>query len=235
MVDRWIGFLLSRVKDLGLWDETAIIFTTDHGFYLGEHNLVGKSMITPEAQGMVPLYSEIVHIPLMIRVPGVKPYRCNSIVQPPDLMPTILELAEAEVPETVQGMSLVPLLRGESVEWRDFAVSSPSIISGPVAGQRISMVTDEWFFIYCGQIDEALEDLPSERKTKMVDGFERLQKILGGRPRNELYYLPEDPGQEMDIFDKKRGVAEDLHAKLVEFLESLGTRGDILKYWRRLS
>ena len=235
MVDRWIGFLLSRVKDLGLWDETAIIFTTDHGFYLGEHNLVGKSMITPEAQGMVPLYSEIVHIPLMIRVPGVKPYRCNSIVQPPDLMPTILELAEAEVPETVQGMSLVPLLRGESVEWRDFAVSSPSIISGPVAGQRISMVTDEWFFIYCGQIDEALEDLPSERKTKMVDGFERLQKILGGRPRNELYYLPEDPGQEMDIFDKKMEVAEDLHTKLVEFLESLGTREDILKYWRRLS
>jgi len=235
MVDRWIGFLLRRVKDLGLWDKTAIIFTTDHGFYLGEHNLIGKSIITPEAQAMVPLYDEMIHIPLMIKVPEVEPRRCNRIVQTPDLMPTILELAGVEVPKTVQGRSLVPLLRGESVEWRSFAVSSPSIINGPVAGQRISMVTDEWFFIYCGQVDEALKDVPLELKTRIVDGFERFQKIMGGIPSNELYHLSEDPSQERNIFNEKRDVAEELHAKLLEFLESLGTRNEVLKYWRKLS
>ena len=128
MVDRWIGFLIDRVKELGLWDDTAIIFTTDHGFYHGEHGLIGKSIITQEAHGLAPLYEEIVHIPLMIRVPGLKPGKCEAFAQPPDLMPTILEIAEAEIPETVQGRSLLPFLKGENPEWRDFAVTSPSII-----------------------------------------------------------------------------------------------------------
>lgn len=234
MVDRWIGFLLNRVKDLGLWNNTVVIFTTDHGFYLGEHNLIGKSIITPNTQGMVPLYNEMVHIPLIIRIPGVKPHRCKNIVQPPDLMPTILEVAEAKIPDTVQGQSLIPLLKGEHKEWRDMAVASPSIINGPVAGQRISVITDEWFFIYCGQIDDALKGLPSEGKTRAVDGFERLQKIIGGRPKNELYYLPEDPSQKRNLIKEKMDVAKMLHTKLVEFLEDLGTKEEILRYWRKL-
>lgn len=237
MVDHWVGFLLKRLRDLRLWDETAIIFTTDHGFYHGEHGLVGKSIITsrvPEVHGLAPLYDEVVHIPLMIRVPGTEPNCCEAFVQPPDLMPTILDLAEARIPETVQGRSLVPLAKGEKPAWRGFALSSPSIIHGPVAGQRISVITEEWFLIYCGLIDEALRGLPAQRKTRIVDGFERLQKIVGARPRDELYHLPRDPKQIQDVFDENVEVAKGIHAKLMKFLESIGTKEEVLRYWRTL-
>jgi len=237
MVDHWVGLLLKRVKDLGLWDDTAIIFTTDHGFYHGEHGLMGKSIITskaPESHSLATLYDEVTHIPLMMCVPGIEPTRCEALVQPPDFMPTILELAEARIPETVQGRSLLPLIRGENPSWRDFAVASPSIIHGPMAGQRISVINGDWYLIYCGQIEDALRDLPAERKIRIVDGFERLQKIVGGKPRNELYYLPNDPKQAHDVFNENTEIAKGIHAKLVKFLESIGTREDVLRYWRKL-
>ena len=234
MVDHWIGYLLGRVKALGLWGNTAIIFTTDHGFYHGEHRLIGKSIISQSTHGLAPLYSEASHIPLMIRIPGIKPGRYDALVQPPDLMPTILETAGAKKPDTVQGRSLLPLIEGENPPWRDFAVSSPSIIHGPVAGQRISVITKEWFLIYCGQIDDALRELPAERKIKIVDGLGRLQKIMGEKPKNELYHLPKDPRQLHDVFREHTDVAEQLHQKLVKFLESVGTKEEILKYWRKL-
>jgi arylsulfatase A-like enzyme len=234
MVDHWIGFLLERIKELGLWENTAVIFTTDHGFYHGEHGLIGKSIITPTAHGLTPLYSEVAHIPLMIRMPDLKPSRCDALVQPSDLMPTILELAGSEVPETVQGSSLLPLLRREDSDWREFAVSSPSIIHGPVAGQRVSVIDKDWFFIYCGQIDDALRELPTDRRIKIVDGFERLQKIMGKKPENELYYLPKDPTQLKNVLDGNKEVASELHAKLVRFLESIGTKEEVTKYWKKL-
>jgi len=235
MVDHWLGFLLQRIRDLGLREDTAVIFTTDHGFYHGEHGLVGKSIVTPSVHGLTPLYDEVTHIPLMMRIPGIEPGCCKALAQPPDLMPTILDLAEANIPETVQGKSLLSLIGGEkNTAWRDFAVASPSIIHGPVAGQRISVITDEWYFVYCGQVDEALRDLPTERRIKIVDGFERLQKIIGERPRNELYHLPDDPKQVHDVFDKNVHEAKKIHAKLIRFLESIGTKEEILRYWRRL-
>jgi len=234
MVDRWVGFLIEKIRDLGLWDNTAIIFASDHGFYHGEHGLIGKSIITESAHGLAPLYDEVASIPLIIRVPGIEPHRCEALVQPPDLMPTILRLAEAKIPVTVQGRSLFPLLKGEKPSWRDFAVASPSIIDGPIAGQRISVITQEWFLIYCGQVNKALKEMPAERKIRIVDGLERLQKIVGGRPRNELYHLPKDPKQVNDVFEENIQVAREIHARLVRFLESIGTKEEILRYWRRL-
>ncbi len=234
MVDHWVGCLLKKVRKLGLWDKTAVIFTTDHGFYHGEHGLIGKSIITETAHGLAPLYSEVASIPLMIKMPGVKPTRCDSLVQPPDFAPTILEIGEAKTPSAMQGKSLIPLVHGETPSWRDIAVSSPSIIHGPVAGQRISVINKDWYFIYCGQVNDALRDLPPQQETKIVDGFRRLQKIMGEAPRNELYNLPRDPNQQFNVYSKNKDVAETLHRKLVSFLKSVGTKAEILKYWERL-
>jgi hypothetical protein len=83
-------------------------------------------------------------------------------------------------------------------------------------------------------VNEALKDLPPEQETKIVDGFRRLQKIMGEPPRNELYYIPEDPNQQRNVYRENKAVAEALHGKLVAFLKSVGTKAEILKYWERL-
>jgi len=71
MLDKWLGWLFEKLDDLGIWEETAVIFTSDHGFYLGEHGLVGKHTVLEPEKGW-PLYGEVAHIPLMVKVPGTE-------------------------------------------------------------------------------------------------------------------------------------------------------------------
>ena len=229
LVDRWVGMLLKKITDLGLLDDTSVIFTSDHGFYHGEHGLIGKSVIAPMVGGSCPLYEEVAHVPLVGYLPDADGgEHCQALVQPPDLTATILELMGAKKQDSMQGKSLLPLLRGEEVAWRDFAVTSPSIIHGPVSGQRITVTTKEWVLIYSGQVDEALADNPGRRMN-----FGRLEK-LAGNVENELYSLAGDPKQQKNVFDEERDVAERLHSKLVEFLRGAGTREELLRYWGRL-
>ena len=229
LVDRWIGMLLERIEDLGLLDDTVIIFTSDHGFYHGEHGLIGKSIIEPMAFGSSPLYEEVARIPLIMYHPEIKGgKRCEALVQPQDITATILELLEARSPTPIHGRSLLPLLRGEEVPWRDFAVTSPSIIHGPVAGERITVTTHEWALIYAGQVEDALKRYPGRRAN-----LERLEKITG-KIENELYNLREDPKEEKNVFEEEREVAKELHAKLISFLREVGTKEEYLKYWTKI-
>jgi len=229
MVDRWVGMLLQKIEDMGLFDNTAVIFTTDHGFYHGEHGLTGKSLITDEFKGYAPLYEEVAHIPLLIRIPRAQHFRCGELVQAPDLMPTMLELGGAKDPGTMDGKSLMPLLKGEKLNLREFAVTSPSIIHGTVGGLRTTITTKEWSFIYAG-----LGEIQDEKETKDVDGIAMKLRALGQSFGHELYHLPSDPGQERNLFPEKKDIAEGLRVRYTEFLESLRTKEQYLKYWRDL-
>jgi arylsulfatase A-like enzyme len=66
MVDRWIGFLLDRIATLDLLKNTAIIVTSDHGYYLGEHRYTGKTLQRGDLMQWLPLYGEIARIPLLV-------------------------------------------------------------------------------------------------------------------------------------------------------------------------
>lgn len=206
LVDRWVGLLLQKIEDLGLFEDTAVIFTTDHGTYQGEHGYLRKS---------THLYEEVAHIPLMIRLPdseGVKSGRCDALVQPTDLMPTILQLADARIPNTVQGKSLLPLLRGEDYREREITVSSASLIVPETI--RMTITSKDWSLI------TVKNDAPFVDK-------------LGVRAEPELYYLSKDPGQQNNIYQENREIAEKLHEKMIHFLESIGTKEEIVDRWRR--
>jgi arylsulfatase A-like enzyme len=232
MVDRWVGRLLDRVDELGLRDETVVIFTTDHGFYHGEHRLMGKSLLTDQYYSSVPLYETVARIPLLVRLPWQKSGRRQAHAQPPDLMPTILHLAGADIPDTVQGRSLVPVLHGETDEHRALAVSSPSIIHGRRSAQFTTVTKGEWSLIYPGASVE--EDATAE--TAMVDSIRRVHKRLwAGKGGPELYHLPTDSEQEHNVIAENRAVAEQLHAEHVRMLEELGTREEYLENRRRLT
>lgn len=112
-LDRNVGRVLDYLRDHGLDDNTLVVYTSDQGFYMGEHGWFDKRFI----------YEESLRTPLVMRLPeGFK--ASGDISQPVqniDYAPTFLELAGVEVPEDMQGISMVPLLRGENPEhWRPY-------------------------------------------------------------------------------------------------------------------
>lgn len=118
LLDRWVGELLSALRDSGRLDDTLVVFTSDQGEPLGEHGYVRR--FRPW------LYEELVHTPLIIRMPRAQfgGTRRQPIVQAVDLMPTILSALGVELGEEdpqVHGGDLLPLIRGEKTKLRDYA------------------------------------------------------------------------------------------------------------------
>ncbi|MEN8117955.1 MAG: sulfatase [Bacteroidota bacterium] len=134
-MDTQVGKVLKTLKEEGLEDNTIVIFTSDHGFHLCEHNFWMK----------VSLHEESVRVPMIIKVPGKKPAVCNSFTELLDLYPTIAELAGLEYSEHIQGKSLVKTLDNPELEVRDMAFS---VTQG---GKTFLLRTEKWAYI---QYDE---------------------------------------------------------------------------------
>ena len=108
-VDDQIGRVLDYLEENGLMDNTLIVYTSDQGFLLGEHGLYDKRF----------MYEESFRTPLVMRLPGGARGDIVEMVQNIDYAPTFLELAGVAVPDDIQGVSLLPLLRGEHpAGWR---------------------------------------------------------------------------------------------------------------------
>lgn len=111
-VDDAVGRLRRDLQDLGLAENTVIIFTGDHGFYLGEHGLAGKWYG----------HEESIRVPMIVYRPHApaeeRGRRRDEMVLNLDVAPTILDLAGVAVPRRMQGRSLVPLLEGKRPRWR---------------------------------------------------------------------------------------------------------------------
>jgi arylsulfatase A-like enzyme len=111
-VDDNLGRLLAYLDSSGLAENTVVVYSSDQGFYLGDHGWYDKRW----------MYEESLRMPLIVRWPGVvRPGSVDDehLVQNLDYASTFLELAQAPIPEDLQGRSLVPLLRGEKpTDWR---------------------------------------------------------------------------------------------------------------------
>jgi iduronate 2-sulfatase len=114
-MDAQVGRVVAALERLGLADNTIIVFTSDHGYHVGEHGLWQK----------MSLFEESARVPLLIVAPGVtKP---GSVAQAPvshlDLYPTLAELCRVPPPANLQGQSLVPMLKDPSVPGRGWALT----------------------------------------------------------------------------------------------------------------
>lgn len=110
-LDDNVGRVLDYLKEHDMLDNTLVVYTSDQGFYMGEHGWFDKRF----------MYEESMHTPLIMHLPKGLDKRGDipQLVQNIDYAPTFLELAGAEIPEDIQGVSLVPLLKGESPkDWR---------------------------------------------------------------------------------------------------------------------
>ena len=110
-VDESLGRIMATLDSLKLLDKTVIVFSSDNGFFFGEHGLTTERRLP---------YEESIRDPLLMRYPAKIPAgsRPAGLALTVDLAPTLLELADAPVGPHIQGRSLVPLFHGTPADWR---------------------------------------------------------------------------------------------------------------------
>jgi arylsulfatase A-like enzyme len=109
--DRNVGAVLATIEKQNLLNKTAVLLSSDHGFFLGEHHLYDKRL----------MYEPSIRVPMMIRYPArVKPgTNVDDMVLNLDMAPTMLDLAGLPIPSEMKGKSMMPLAEGQSnVPWR---------------------------------------------------------------------------------------------------------------------
>jgi arylsulfatase A-like enzyme len=186
LVDRWLGELFDALRRLGRMDDTLVVFTSDQGEPLGEHGLVRR--FRPW------LYEELVHTPLIIRMPGgqLGGRRHKALVQTVDLLPTILGALGLPPSEQAQGHDLLPLIRGEQTKVRDYACLGMDV-------EEFAIRTHLWHLIV--PVEPDADDPP------------RLP---------ELYRKPEDRWDQNNVIERYPEVADHLELTLRRFVEAVG-------------
>jgi len=149
-LDIELNELFKGLDELNLSKKTIVIMTADHGEGLLDHEYVGHGAT---------LYEELIHVPLIIRIPNLKPQIIYNQVRSIDIFPTILDILGISIPSNIQGKSLIPIIQGKVNE--DMIVYS-------VIGPSISIRSDNFKLIYDIAIKkEELYSLINDPKEKI--------------------------------------------------------------------
>ncbi len=191
-VEEGVGRILEALKDIGQLDRTVIVFASDNGYFYGEHGLSVERRLA---------YEESVRTPLLIRYPPmIKPGTVrHELALNIDLAPTLLNLARLSAPDTMQGRSLVPLLKGLkglkglkdiSPAWRDsFLIEyySDKIFPRVVQMGYHTVRTTRWKYIHYLE----LEDMDELYDLK-ADPYEMKNLINNSRATNALTRMKQE-------------------------------------------
>ncbi|MFC1734659.1 sulfatase [Candidatus Hydrogenedentota bacterium] len=200
LVDHWLGVLYEKIRELGMLDNTMIVYLSDHGNPFGERGYIKKTGPW--------LHDDVSKIVCMVRHPkGLGAGKAsNAIVQTPDLMPTVLELLEVDGPDTVQGESMLPLLKEETDSQRDFAYIGRFGDVWAIKNQKWSLI--KYFKDGCGKHAGELE----------------------------LFNLKEDPGEQVNVLETHPEIACKMEQELLRFVKEMedrpkGKDGEVLSIW----
>lgn len=169
LIDDQLGRIMEVLEETGQRQHTVVIFTSDHGEMLGDHGLIQKGCR---------FYEGLVRVPLIFSCPGYfeQGLKSEALVELLDKAPTLLELAGLEVPERMQGRSLLPILRGQ-------ADPNP---------QRQ--------FVRCEYYDAL--DQPDGTFSTMYRNQRHKLVVYHGHQHGELYDLQEDPHEFDNLWDQ---------------------------------
>ncbi len=196
---------------------------------MGERGWIGKSRFKGDSGHRLPLYEEIVHIPLVVRVPGATPSRVDPLVQVADIAPTILELCGEKAAPTHQGRSFRRVLEGDTTPLREFALSGTGVHQGG-RYRPATITTTEWSLIHTGKVLAPDEPVFSRK----VDNVARYEVPPDPVPGPELFHLPTDPGQQINRIESDEVIAQELVDPYVAFLRDLGASDDALELRKTL-
>src|SRR5262249_20807924 len=137
-----IGHILTALEKRGMLDDTLIVFLSDHGDMLGDQNMWRKTYA----------YESSAHVPLLVRPAkslnlGSVGRTIDQVVELRDLLPTLLDAAGAPIPESIEGRSLLPLIRGRTDGWRPYIDLEHNICYDPT--NHWNALTDgNWKYIF---------------------------------------------------------------------------------------
>ena len=166
-VDDQMGKLFAFMGERGLYDNTMIVFTSDHGDYLGDHWMGEKDLF----------HDPSVRVPLIVYDPrkeadAARGTVSEDLVEGIDLVPTFLEFFGGEQkPHILEGRSLKPILTGQTTEWREFAISefdystryARELLHVDQKDARLVMICDKrWKYVYCEKFRPMLFDLEND-------------------------------------------------------------------------
>lgn len=190
-VDRNVGRMLAKLEELGIAENTIVIFSSDNGFNIGHNGIWHKGngwWILTDNRGDRPnLYDNSLRVPCMVRWPGEIPEGqvLEHVVNSMDWYPTLMEMCGLGAPsdDRVRGRNFLPLLRGEAQEWDDalFAQYSMWDWHGPAAHMR-AFRTPEWKlvrFFHHFREDELynLKNDPDEHSNLWNDSSDGIQAV----------------------------------------------------------
>jgi arylsulfatase A-like enzyme len=214
-VDRNVGRVLDYLEQKGLLENTVVVYTSDQGFYMGEHGWFDKRF----------MYEESMRTPLLVYYPEGVRGDIDLAVQNIDYAPTFAQIAGLDVPEDMHGLSLLPLLKGEeSPCWRDGVYYHYYEYPAEHAVRKhFGIRTDRYKLIrfYSDSTDAArvgrawLKD--KEKALKEVNEW-------------ELYDLQEDPSEMNNIYGQEG--TEELVADLKRRLKALQAQYGESHFWR---
>ncbi len=159
-IDRQIGRVLDALAEMGELENTYVIFTADHGIAVGRHGLTGKQN----------LYEHTWRVPFLVRGPGIEPgSRASGYIYLLDVLPTLCDLAGIEIPESIEGRSIRPVLEGRADRVRDVVYGV--YCGGTKPGMR-AVKTDGWKLIEYDVLDGEV------RQTQLFDLTENPNELL---------------------------------------------------------
>lgn len=182
-VDLSVGAILKTLDDLGLSDNTIVVYTSDHGDMMGSHHMVEKSV----------MYEEAVRVPWLMRIPQMQGNIIKKRVSQIDMVPTLLELMDCDVNGRFAGQSLVSLIKTGNIEQHKVFIEwNPNSGAMKVKKGGTQLAPKE-----------ELRRLENER-TRTVISPDGWKLCLSDTDKCQLFDLNKDPGETINLFDSGR-------------------------------
>lgn len=218
LVDAEIGRLLDELEARGLAENTLVVFTSDHGDYLGDHGLITKSPA---------MYDCLTRVPFIVRWPGraMGGRRDSRFISHVDLLPSFLEAAGAPVPDEVQGGSLLPLFADPERRVRDAAFSEYGVPGEPYNEERIvreGLCARRYYNPGNARLPWEGNPVALAGRLRMIrtERWKFVEEIGGA---DELYDLSDDPNELRNIARRKpfKDICQEMRTRLARWKASL--------------
>ncbi len=226
-VDNNFGKLRAALKDLGLEDNTLLLFTSDNGpcsgskpldrFMAGLHGLKGT------------VYENGIRVPCFARWPAgfSSPEKITRLTAHIDVMPTILDACGVAVPSGVKldGISFLPLLRNPSADWPERTLFF-QWDSGqePLRGQAFSVLTEKWKLVQPCGMDKPKQKHIRDTYTELCRLQGRGERTIEGPARYELYDIVADPGETKDLASAHPDIVEQMKRQYDAWFDDVAAR-----------